>query len=138
MTVSESTDISLYGEKYFIKRKGLPAYTEGDVLKRSDCTTIPTNTMLLGDIGLVFFPGEMFGSQGRQLKDDSPVFTFVITCSEDDQMYFPSPIAFREGFYESKTTLAAEGAGEAAAARYVEILTAMSQGKTPDPQALQD
>ena len=138
MTVSESTDISLYGEKYFIKRKGLPAYTEGEVLKRSDCTTIPTNTMMLGDIGLVFFPGEMFGSQGRQLKDDSPVFAFVITCSEDDKMYFPSPIAFREGFYESKTTLAAEGAGEAAAARYVEILTAMSQGKTPDPQALQD
>ena len=137
MTVSEGTDISLYGEKFYVKRKGLPAYTEGEVLQSMDCTTIPTNTMLLGDIGLVFVPGEPFGSQGRQLKDNSPVFTFVITCSEEDQMYFPSPIAFREGFYESKTTKCAEGAGEAIAARYVEILTAMKDGKTPEPQALQ-
>ena len=137
MTASESTDITLYSEDMYAKKKGTAAYTEGEIPKLSDCRTLYTNTMILGDIGLVFYPGEPFGSQGRYLKDNSPMFTFVITCSEDDLAYFPSPIAFREGFYESTNTKFAEGAGEAIAQRFVEILTAMKEGKTPEPQKLQ-
>ena len=134
MTVSASQDITLYSENFFGKKQGLPAYTEGEIPKFSDCRGMPINTMTLGDIGLVFYPGEPFGSQGRYVKDNSPMFTFVITCSEDDQAYFPSPIAFQEGFYESKTTRFAEGTGEVLAARFVEILTAMHEGKTPEAQ----
>ncbi|MBR4863924.1 MAG: hypothetical protein IKU07_05045 [Oscillospiraceae bacterium] len=137
MTVSATNDITLYSENFSAKKLGSAPYTEGEIPKSSECQTLPTNTMTLGDIGLVFYPGEPFGSQGRYLKDNSPMFTFVITCSEDDQAYFPSPIAFQEGFYESKTTRFAEGAGEAIAARFVEILTAMKDGKTPEPQKLQ-
>ena len=137
MTVSATNDINLYGENFFGKSKGKPAYEEGEIPKLSDCRAMPIAAMTLGEIGFVFFPGEPFGSQGRWLKDNSPMFTFVITCSEDDQAYFPAPIAFREGFYESKTTRFAEGTGEALSARFVEILTAMKDGKTPEPQQLQ-
>ena len=85
--------------------------------------------MTVGDVGIVFFPGEMFGSQGRQLKDGSPMaLTFVITNSEDDQVYFPSPIAFEHSFYEADITRYAQGTGEAVADRYIEILTAMKDG----------
>lgn len=137
MTVSATNDITLYYEDIFAKKLGCAPYTEGEIPNKSECQTVPTNTMTLGDIGLVFYPGEPFGSQGRYLKDNSPMFTFVITCSEDDQMYFPSPIAYQNHFYEAKTTNFAEGAGEAIAARFVEILTAMKDGKTPEPQKLQ-
>lgn len=136
MTVSATNGITLYGEDFFGKKSGQPAYEEGEIPKVSECRSMPISAMTLGDIGLVFYPGEPFGSQGRWLKDNSPMFTFVITCSEDDQAYFPAPIAFREGFYESKTTRFAEGTGEALAARFAEILTAMHDGKTPEPQAL--
>ena len=137
MTVSASHDISLYGENFFGKSKGKSAYQEGEIPKLSDCRSMPIAAMTLGEVALTFFPGEPFGSQGRYLKDNSPMFTFVITCSEDDQAYFPAPIAFQEGFYESKTTRFAEGTGEALAARFVEIVTAMKEGKTPEPQQLQ-
>ena len=137
MTVSATNDITLYSENFFGKENGKPAYVEGEIPLLSDCNAMPINAMTLGEIGLVFYPGEPFSSQGRWLKDNSPMFTFVITCSEDDQAYFPAPIAFREGFYESRTTRFAEGTGEALAARFAEILTAMKEGKTPEPQQLQ-
>lgn len=101
--------------------------------KSAEEGSFPTYTMLLGDIGLVFFPGEMFGSQGRQLKDNSPVFTFVITCSEDDQGYYPNAKAKEENFYEYQITKYAMGTGEAVAERYCQILTALKEGKTPEP-----
>ena len=90
--------------------------------------SFPINTMLLGDVGLVFFAGEMFGSQGRQLKDESPVFTFVITCSEDDQGYYPNDTGKTENFYEYQITKYEMGTGEAVAKRYCEVLTALKNG----------
>lgn len=98
-----------------------------------DTGHFPISTMLLGDIGLCFFAGEMFGSQGRQLKDDSPVFAFVVTNSEDDQGYFPNATGKEENFYEYQITKYEIGTGEAVAARFVETLTALKEGKTPEP-----
>lgn len=138
MTDAQGSDIHLYTEEFQAKKKEFGAYTEGEIVSQAQCLSFPTNTMTVGDVGIVFFPGELFGSQGRQLKDDSPMaMTFVITNSEKDQMYFPSPIAFEHEFYESKTTKYAQGTGEMVAARYVEILTAMKEGKTPEPQQVQ-
>lgn len=177
MTVSETSDISFYGEIYVAKRNkdgtddavrvgqaseiialrkqnggsvtdevkakikeyGFNSiYEASSLVSRSASAaegSFPTNTMLLGDIGLVFFPGEMFGSQGRQLKDNSPVFTFVITCSEDDQGYYPNAKAKEENFYEYQITKYEMGTGEAVAERYCEILTALKEGTTPAPLA---
>ena len=138
MTNAQGEAINLYTEEFQAKKKEFGAYTEGEVVSVAQCQSFPTNTMTIGDVGIVFFPGELFGSQGRQLKDDSPMpMTFVITNSELDQMYFPSPIAFEHSFYEADITKFAQGTGEVVAARYVEILTAMKEGKTPEPQPVQ-
>lgn len=139
MTDAQGSDISLYSENLYAKKGSTSIYTPGEVLIASQCQTFPTNTMTVGsDVGIVFFPGELFSTQGRQLKDESPMaMTFVITNSEQDQMYFPNAIAFEHKFYESKTTKYAQGTGEMVAARYVEILTAMKEGKTPEPQPIQ-
>ncbi len=170
MTVSETSDISLYGENFVAKRNKdgtddaarLSQASEIIALRKQNGGSVndavkalikeygfnsifeanslvsraaapsegsfPTNTMLLGDIGIVFFPGELFGSQGRQLKDNSPVFTFVITCSEDDQGYYPNAKAKEENFYEYQITKYEMGTGEAVADRYCEILTALKAG----------
>ncbi len=90
--------------------------------------SFPIGTMLLGDVGLVFFAGEMFGSQGRTLKDESPVFTFIITCSEDDQGYYPNATAKEENFYEYQITKYEMGTGEAVVNRYCEVLKALKEG----------
>lgn len=113
---------SIYEVNALISRSGAPATGH-----------FPISTMLLGDIGLCFFAGEMFGSQGRQLKDDSPVFAFIITNSEDDQGYFPNATGKEENFYEYQITKYEMGTGEAVAARFVETLTALKNGTEPAP-----
>lgn len=71
---------------------------------------------------------------GAQLKNDSPMdMTFVVTCSEDNQGYFPTEIAKTERFYEYDQTKYAMGTGEAVAARFVEILTSLQKNETPTP-----
>lgn len=110
--------ITYYGASALVSRVSAPA-----------TGSFPIGTMLLGDIGIVFFPGEMFGSQGKTLKEESPTpFTFVITCSEDDQGYFPNEIAKQEKFYEYNTTKYVMGTGEAVCKRYCEILGALKNG----------
>lgn len=115
-----------------VKEYGFYNYYEASGLvtrsKAPDTGSFPIATMLVGDVGLCFFAGEMFGSQGRQLKDESPVFAFVITCSEDDQGYFPNAIAKEESFYEYDQTKYAMGTGEAVAKRYCEILECLKNG----------
>lgn len=115
--ISEYGFNSIYEASSLLSRNSAPA-----------TGSFPSGTMLLGDVGLVFFAGEMFGSQGRQLKDESPVFTFIITCSEDDQGYFPNAKAKEENFYEFQITKYEMGTGEAVVERYCEILTCMKNG----------
>lgn len=137
MTDAQGSNVSLYSEKFYAKRKEYGAYTEGEVVSAVQSRTFPTNTMTIGDVGLVFFPGEMFGSSGRRLKDNSPMaMTFVVTNSEEDQGYFPTAIAEEHSFYEYDITKFATGTGDVCADRYCEILTALKDGTTPTPQAL--
>ncbi len=104
-------------------------YEVTSLLSRSsapDTGFFPIGTMKLGDLGIVFFPGEMFGSQGRTLKDESPTpFTFIITCSEDDQGYYPNATGKEENFYEYQITKYEIGTGEAVVERYCDVLGAM-------------
>lgn len=138
MTDAQGNTMNLYTENFIAKKKEYGAYTEGEIVSVSQSLSFPTNTMTIGDVGLVFFPGELFGTQGRQLKDNSPMaLTFVITNSEGDQMYFANAIAEEHSFYEYDISKYAVGAGEAAADRYCEILSALKDGATPEPQKTQ-
>ena len=138
MTEAQGNTMRLYTEDFVAKKKAYGAYQEGEIVSIAQSLSFPTNTMTIGDVGLVFFPGELFGTQGRQLKDNSPMaLTFVITNSEGDQMYFANAIAEEHSFYEYDISKYAVGAGEAAADRYCEILTALKDGKTPEPQKTQ-
>ena len=140
-----TTAKSMYGAssqqvKDLCKEYGFDSHFEASGLVNRSKTPaeghFPIGAMLLGDIGITFFPGEPFGAMGRQLKDNSPTpFTFVITCTEDDQGYFPTEIAKEHGFYEYGQTKYAMGTGEAVMDRYCEILTALKDGTEVPAQA---
>ena len=124
------------GADFYAKKKSYGAYTEGEIVDPTQCGTFPTNTMTVGDVGLVFFPGEMFGATGVRLKENSPTpMTFIVTNSEEDQGYFPTAIAEEHSFYEYDITKYATGTGDVCADRYCEILGALKDGNAPAPQA---
>lgn len=137
MTAAEGSDVHLYGEDFQAKRKEFGAYTEGEVVSLDQCRSFPTNSMTIGNVGIAFFPGEMFGASGQRLKENSPMaLTFVVTNSEEDQGYFPTPIAEEHSFYEYDITKYATGAGDACVDRYCEIFTALKDGNTPAAQTI--
>lgn len=82
----------------------------------------------LGDVGIAVAPYEMYDTNGMFIKDNAPKkMTFVSTCSNGGNGYFPSKLAFQHPGYEVDTTRYAEGSAEALADLYVEMLTEMSK-----------
>ena len=119
-----------------ITEYGFSSYYEASgLVTRANATetgTFDIHAMTIGDVGLVFFPGEMFSTQGTTLKTDSPMaMTFVVTCSEGDQGYFPNEIACEHSYYEYDITKFARGTGEDVVNRYIEIFKALQAGETP-------
>lgn len=86
--------------------------------------SFPIHAMVIGNVGLTFFPGELFSTFGKQLKENSPMAcTFVITCSENHQLYFPNEIGCEHKFYEYGITRYERGTGGAVADRYCQIFS---------------
>lgn len=134
--VSLKSKYGTYGAaevKAKIQEYGFGTYYEASgVVSRSkapETRDLPVTAITIGDVGFVFASYEMFSTHGRQIKDESPMaFTFIITCSEEDQCYIPNDIACEHKFYEYTITRFARGTGEALGKRYCEILTAMKDG----------
>ena len=86
--------------------------------------SFPIHAMVIGNVGIAFFPGELFSTFGKQLKNNSPMaHTFVVTCSEDHQLYFPNEIGCEHKFYEYGITKYERGTGGVVADRYCQIFT---------------
>ena len=97
--------------------------------------SFPIHAMTIGNVGITFFPGELFSTFGIQIKKNSPMaFTFVVSCSEDHQLYFPNEIGCEHKFYEYGITRYVRGTGGAVADRYCEIFAAVKEGNTPAPR----
>lgn len=107
-----------FEQKWIATRKALP----------------PTRDMVLravtvGNLGFVFAPYEMFGEQGRYIKDNSPCdLTFIATCGEGNNSYVAaSKGGFEYNSYEAQVCYYAEGVAEQAAKDFVEILTTLKK-----------
>lgn len=89
------------------------------------------HTLTVDGVSFIFAPYEMFGEQGRYIKDNSPYgMTFIVTCSESSQGhmgYMPNLYGCEESFYEYDVTKFARGTAENLAETYVKILTDMQQ-----------
>jgi len=96
-----------------VKRSNLP-----------DQRDMEMKLLAIGDLSFVFAPYEMFGANGRFIKDNTPyAMTFIATCSEGDNSYIPTKEAFDYNCYESQCSYFARGAAEAIADQYVSMLT---------------
>ena len=107
-----------FEQKWIATRKALP----------------PTRDMVLravtvGNLGFVFAPYEMFGEQGRYIKDNSPCdLTFIATCGEGNNSYVAaSKGGFEYNSYEAQVCYYAEGVAEQAAKDFVGILTQLKK-----------
>ena len=105
-----------YEAQWIVTRKNLPE-TRSMVLR----------AIKIGDLGFVSAPYEMFGVNGKYIKENSPFeTTFLMTCGDGLTGTPNSYLASHEGFsyncYEAQVCYYAEGVAEQAAKDFVSIL----------------
>jgi neutral ceramidase len=65
---------------------------------------IPLSVLQLGDVGLVFHPGELYSCYGLTIQRDSPLAdTFVVGYTDDCIGYLPDPNAYKAAEYSAVT-----------------------------------
>lgn len=65
---------------------------------------IPLSVMQLGEVGLVFHPGELYSCYGLTIQRDSPLpETLVVGYTDDSIGYLPDPNAYRDAEYSAVT-----------------------------------
>lgn len=127
--------ITAYGSgsqevKNLVAKYGFSSYLDASwTVKRASLPEereLEMKIFAIGDLFFVFAPYEMFGANGRYIKDNTPyAMTFIATCSEGDGSYIPTEAAFDYNCYESQCSYFARGTGEILAERYVNMLTAL-------------
>ncbi len=80
-------------------------------------------TFAIGDVAFVGAPYEMFDTNGKFIKDNSPyAMTFICTCTNASYRYIPSSIGFKNGGYSVDACEFCPGIGEQLADSYLEML----------------
>lgn len=84
---------------------------------------VPMYAISIGDLALVTAPYEMFDTNAKYIRDNSPYkMTFVVSCANDADSYIPSAYGYIHGGYEADNCWFAPGTGEVFANIYVEML----------------
>lgn len=92
----------------------------------ADTRTTGLYAFSVASLGFAVVPFEMFDSNGKFVKDNSPFdATFVLTCANEHNTYLPSALGFENGGYEVDQSHFAPGTGEVVADKYVEMLTTL-------------
>lgn len=105
-----------YEAQWIVTRKNLPE-TKSMVLR----------AIKIGELGFISAPYEMFGVNGKYVKENSPfATTFVMSCGDgltgDANSYVASVEGFSYNSYEAQVCYYAEGVAEQAAKDFVSIL----------------
>lgn len=107
------------------------AYHAGAIIAKAD---MPTHTTMdlgagrIGDLGLAFMPYEMFDTNGKYVREESPFgMTLVFSCANGGHAYIPSARGFEHGCYEADMCRFAPGTGEEAAQLAVSMLRTLHQ-----------
>lgn len=116
----------------FVRENGFNSYlhTMGIVRRANlgDSIDMEINALCAGDISFVTAPYEMFCSNGRFIKDNTPFeMTFVLTCCNDTLDYLADRKAFEYDCYEVNTRRFGAGTAERAADTYIEMLTQLKK-----------
>ena len=81
------------------------------------------NVVSVGGVSFAIFSGEMFSSTGRYIRENSPYgMTFVATCANGYNGYFPDERGYGYGCYEAYSSYVAKGTAEQIGEKYIEML----------------
>jgi hypothetical protein len=81
-----------------------------------------------GDISFATTPIEMFNSNGRFVKDNTPFeMTFMLAYSNGSYSYIPDAKAFEYDCYEKNTCRFIKGTGESIASTHITLLNLLKQ-----------
>ena len=102
-------------------------YHAGAIANRANMdssSSFPIWAYSFGDVGFVAAPYEMFDTNGKYIKENSPfTMTIIATISNKTNGYFPSQFAFDvSGGYEVDTTSYVGGTAERLADEYLAML----------------
>ena len=104
-------------------------YEVSAVLNRVDApdtNSMQIRVLSIGEISFIMAPYEMFGAQGKYVKENSPFpMTFVISCSEGAEGYLPDATGWEIGSYESHVTKFERGSAEKLAEQFVAMLNGL-------------
>lgn len=112
------------------REHGFSSYFEASAVKSRASLpatlSMELKAMTVGNIGFVFAPYEMFGTQAIDIRAKSPMAsTFIITCGEGAQGYLPSQKGIEIGCYEACVTRYEYGTAEKLADEFVAMLAAL-------------
>ena len=86
----------------------------------------PFTAVAVGDMGFVAVPYEMFDTNAKYVRDNSPFAqTIVASCCDAYFNYVPSAYGYIHGCYETDSTRACPGAGERFACAMVRMLRSL-------------
>ena len=90
--------------------------------------TLELMDISIGDISFATTPIEMFNSNGRFVKDNTPYeMTFMLAYSNGSFSYIPDEKAFGYDCYEKNTCRYLKGTGEDIAATHVRLLNQLKK-----------
>ena len=90
---------------------------------RPKTKTVNINVLSAGDVSFAIFPGEMFSSTGRYIRENSPYdMTFVLTCANGYDGYFPDERGYGYGCYEAYSSYVNVGTAEKIGEEYIKML----------------
>jgi len=102
-------------------------YAAGNFIRRSECKDAgyyyPFTAISLGDLAFVSVPYEMFDTNAKYVREQSPFkLTVVASCCNDANGYVPSAYGYIHGCYEADCSLCKPGSGERFAYAMVRML----------------
>ena len=111
-----------------LKKHNIASIWETYAIRRryaaEETRTMHLSAMKLGGLSFVFAPYEMFGPQGKWIKENTPGdMTFVVTCANESHSYLPHEEAFGWDVYEKLVTLFTPGTAETVAERLIQMAT---------------
>lgn len=92
-------------------------------VSRPKTKNVNINVLSAGDVSFAIFSGEMFSSTGRYIRENSPYdMTFVLTCANGYNGYFPDERGYGFGCYEAYSSYVNVGTAEKIGAEYINML----------------
>lgn len=106
---------------------------DAEVMAKNLKRKITSYAFSVGDVAFVTAPYEMFDTNGKFIKENSPfAMTFVVTCANDARGYIASKNTYAYGGYEVEYSGYARGTAEALADGYVQLLHSLYPTRKPE------